>query len=98
MSITKTHWNIAKTLLRKTAPLTGLTTIKYNGFMMTKPRVSPKVFEAIKRDYEEAAEQRRKEMYRLYHEEGWTQQEIAEYFGVDISRANKVIRQLEDEE
>jgi DNA-binding transcriptional regulator LsrR (DeoR family) len=64
--------------------------------MMTKPRISPKVFDAIKTDYEDAARQRRLEIRRLYQEEGWKQQEIADYFKIDISRVNKIINQADE--
>ena len=61
---------------------------------MTKdkiPSISPKVFDAIQADYTEAARLRRGEIRRLYNQEGWTQQEIADYFGIDISRVNRII-------
>ncbi len=55
------------------------------------PSISPKVFEAIQADYTEAARVRRQEIRRLYHQEGWKQQEIADYFGIDISRVNRIV-------
>ena len=60
--------------------------------MMTKSKITPNVFGAILKDYKEAARIRREEIHRLYHEEGWKQQEIADYWGIDISRVNKIIK------
>ena len=64
---------------------------------MTKSKITPNVFGAILKDYKEAARIRREEIHRLYYEEGWKQQEIADYWGIDISRVNKIIKGQEEE-
>lgn len=64
--------------------------------MPTKQKITPNVFEAIARDYAEASTARREEIYRQYHEEGWKQHEIATYWGIDVTRVNKIIKSQEE--
>lgn len=65
----------------------------YNGGMKTK--ITPRVYEAIKTEYDEASRTRREEIRRLARE-GWTQKEIADYYGIDVSRVNKIIKGSEE--
>jgi DNA-binding MarR family transcriptional regulator len=69
----------------------------YNVFMDTdKNEISAKLFEQIEADYKKALEKRRYTIRRM-RTEGWTQKEIADYFSLDISRVNRIIKTMEAE-
>jgi DNA-binding MarR family transcriptional regulator len=61
-----------------------------------KNEISAKVFERIEADYKDALERRRYTIRRM-REEGWTQKDIADYFSLDISRVNKIIKTMDNE-
>ena len=63
---------------------------------MDKNEISAKVFEQIEADYKKALDQRRHTIRRM-QENGWTQKEIAKYWGLDISRINKILKTMEGE-
>jgi 2-oxoglutarate dehydrogenase complex, dehydrogenase (E1) component, and related enzymes len=58
--------------------------------------ISAKVFEQIEADYKKALDRRRYTIRRM-REQGWTQKDIADYFSLDISRVNKIIKSMEAE-
>jgi DNA-binding MarR family transcriptional regulator len=66
-------------------------------FMDTdKNEISAKLFEQIEADYKKALDKRLYTIRRM-REQGWTQKEIADYFSLDISRVNKIIKTMDNE-
>jgi DNA-binding MarR family transcriptional regulator len=63
---------------------------------MDKDEISAKLFEQIEADYKRALDKRRATIRRM-RQEGWTQQEIADYWSLDISRVNKIIKTMEED-
>jgi DNA-binding MarR family transcriptional regulator len=69
---------------------------KYTVFMDTdKNEISAKLFEQIEADYKRALEKRRYTIRRM-RADNWTQKEIAEYWSLDVSRVNKIIKTMEE--
>jgi DNA-binding MarR family transcriptional regulator len=62
---------------------------------MEKDEISAKLFEQIEADYKRALDKRRATIRRM-RQENWTQKEIAEYWSLDISRVNKIIKGMEE--
>jgi DNA-binding MarR family transcriptional regulator len=55
--------------------------------------ITVSLFEARERDYQEALRLRRMEILRLHNNgKGMSQQKIAERWGLDISRVNRIIK------
>lgn len=71
--------------------LDKLHAIKYT-VGMPKNELTPKVFEAKKADYQEALDERRT-IIKQQSAAGWKQHEIAAYWGLDITRVNKIINE-----
>jgi DNA-binding MarR family transcriptional regulator len=63
---------------------------------MDKDEISAKLFEQIEADYKRALDKRRATIRRM-RQENWTQKEIAEYWSLDISRVNKIIKGMEED-
>ena len=64
--------------------------------MTNKQLISPRVYDAFKADYKNATDLRSQEIRRLYNEEGWGQQKIADYFGIDISLVSRIINKADE--
>jgi hypothetical protein len=62
--------------------------------MDTKNQITREVFDAIRAEYDEALDRRRLTI-RQQKKDGWTQQRIANHWGLDISRVNKIIKAME---
>ena len=58
---------------------------------MAKIDISPITYKAIQEEYERASTARREAIRRQYQEKGWTQQKIADFWDIDITRVNKII-------
>jgi hypothetical protein len=56
-------------------------------------KISRQVFKAVEKDYKDAL-QKRKETIILQAAGGMTQQEIADYWELDISRINRIIKSV----
>jgi DNA-binding MarR family transcriptional regulator len=65
-------------------------TCQYNKFM-DKLKITKQVFKAVEKDYKDALANRR-ESILIQAQNGMTQQDIADYWGLDISRINRIIR------
>lgn len=70
--------------------------ITYNGGM-DKDEISAKLFEQIEADYKRALDKRRATIRRM-RQENWTQKEIADYWSLDISRVNKILKTMDEAE
>src|SRR5690349_6737939 len=77
--------------------LDKLTRIKYKRGM-PKIKTEPKIFEYKRDEYEKAVKERQEDIRRLYFEERWPQQKIADTLGMDLTQVNRFVRKIEKEQ
>lgn len=75
----------------------SLTGSKDNAEMLDL-NITPKKFVSIKEQYDAALRARQQDILYLHREKGWTQQKIADYYQIDISAVNRIIRKIETRE
>ena len=71
--------------------------MKYNNFMTTKLLITNLEFTKTKRLWENDLLRRRRSVLIQWYDMDMTQQEIADYWGVDISLVNRIIKKHEAE-
>lgn len=57
--------------------------------------ITPKKFQAIKEQYEAAIRARQQDVIHLSKEKGWKQQKIADFYNIDITAVNRLLRKAE---
>ena len=74
-----------------------MTPVNYNKDMPNKITESPDDFKFIKRLYDTAVLERQEEIRRMFFKEKKSQQEIAEYFEMDVAQVNRFIQRIKKE-
>jgi Sigma-70, region 4. len=78
--------------------LDKFTGVKYDEDMLQQLNIPPKQFEKTRKQYEAALRARQQDILYLKNEKGWTQQKIADFYGVDITAVNRIIKKAERKE
>ena len=69
------------------------TSVLYTNYM-SKIKITPVIYEAVKRQYQEALEARREDIANQF-KRGKSKQEIADYWNVDVKIVSRIIDKLE---
>lgn len=77
--------------------LDKFTGVKYNDDMLDL-QITPKKFSTIKDQYDAALRARQQDILYLARVKGWKQQRIADYYNVDITAINRIIKKAEERE
>jgi hypothetical protein len=78
--------------IHRTHGVIRLEPIEYDG----GPEITSVEFHKVEERYEAALQARREAMLQQYEDLRWTQKQIAQYWGLDVTRVNRIIKKGEN--